>query len=175
MRAVKALKVRANPPAVPLNQVNADKFTSAANQFNAFGNQVEAFRASGKLTDGQADELLDTLEALPQWEQAGGDRPAEIAKRRACPSAALKNEPHAGVPRGKGTILREDRHFQGKCRCPCLPRRLYGIHRRSDSSMPARIAAESPLIHVVFRWFPFADREHASTEVGTSTTGFLLL
>lgn len=47
-----------------LAQVNAGNPTPAANQVNAVVNQVEAFRKSGKLSDDQADDLIEQLEAL---------------------------------------------------------------------------------------------------------------
>jgi hypothetical protein len=45
-------------------KVEAGKINAAVNQLNAFRNQVEAFRNSGKLTDDQADDLLESLDAL---------------------------------------------------------------------------------------------------------------
>jgi hypothetical protein len=45
-------------------KVNDGQINAAVNQLNAFRNQVEAFRKSGKLTDGQADDLIEKLEAL---------------------------------------------------------------------------------------------------------------
>jgi len=47
-----------------LSSVRAGNVTPAINQLNAFENQVEALRNSGKLTDEQADELIGNLEAL---------------------------------------------------------------------------------------------------------------
>ena len=45
-------------------KVNAGNLNPAVNQLNAFRNQVEAFRNSGKLTDDQADDLLEKLDDL---------------------------------------------------------------------------------------------------------------
>ena len=47
-----------------LTSLDKGNLTPGVNQLNAFGNQVEALRNSGTLTDEQADDLIEKVDAF---------------------------------------------------------------------------------------------------------------